>query len=70
MANFRRSKITGSMLTWAEFLDQIKVVGGRRFEPNQEAVEVYEKVFGRYQKLIALQPMLCGAMNEQEIGGK
>jgi sugar (pentulose or hexulose) kinase len=63
MAKFRHERIQGSTLSWDEFLIGIKVGEGHRFEPNPEAVAVYAKGFERYKKLMAIQPLLCDAMN-------
>ena len=63
MANFRYSRIQGSMLSWNQFLDFLKVDGGRRFEPKPESVAVLEKSFERYKKLMLIQPSLCDAMH-------
>lgn len=44
---------------WPTFLETISTEGRQqRFQPNKEAVPVYENMFARYQKLIELQPAL------------
>ena len=49
--------------SWSEFLTSIAVEGHTRFEPNAQAVREYEGVYKRYQKLMAVQPVLNEAVS-------
>ena len=51
-------------LSWSDFLKSIAVKGQCRFEPNPEAVREYQGVYERYQKLMAVQPVLNEALSK------
>jgi sugar (pentulose or hexulose) kinase len=64
MAKFRSEKLAGSDKDWSQFLKSVSVEGHRRFEPKTAAVQVYESVYERYKKLVALQPALNQAVSQ------
>lgn len=49
--------------SWSEFLTSIAVEGHTRFVPDAQAVREYEGVYKRYQKLMAVQPVLNEAVS-------
>lgn len=49
--------------SWSSFLTSIAVERHARFEPNPEAVSEYQGVYERYQKLMAIQPVLNEALS-------
>ena len=50
---------------WATFLESVQPKGRRRFEPNPEAVTIYEETYQRYTKLLELQPQLNQVMSQK-----
>jgi len=65
MAQYRHRQALGDQRDWLTFLDSIVTEGRQQqFQPNAAAVGTYEKVFERYQKLMALQPQLTAIMNQ------
>jgi len=65
LAKYRYLCASGkSSLTWSDFLKSIAVEGHTHFEPNPEAVQEYEGVYERYQKLMAVQPALNEALSK------
>ena len=47
---------------WPTFLESVQPKGRRRFEPNPEAVPIYQDAYQRYMKLLELQPQLNQVM--------
>lgn len=66
LAKYRYLQISGdeSLLTWSDFLKSTAVEGQTRFGPNPKAVSEYEGVYQRYQKLMAVQPVLNDALSK------
>jgi sugar (pentulose or hexulose) kinase len=64
LARYRYERCNGSNVPWTGFLQSISVKGHTRFLPEKEAVREYQGVYGRYQKLMTVQPMLSEALSE------
>jgi hypothetical protein len=64
LARYRFERCNGSRVPWTDFLQSISVKGHARFRPEKEAVCEYQGVYVRYQKLMAVQPMLSEALSK------
>ena len=47
---------------WPTFLESVQPKGRRRYEPDPEAVPIYQDTYRRYTKLLELQPQLNRVM--------
>jgi sugar (pentulose or hexulose) kinase len=63
MAKYRHLVQGGYKENWETFLETVEPKGRQRFDPNPAAVPVYQKMYERYTKLIALQPLLNQAVS-------
>jgi sugar (pentulose or hexulose) kinase len=55
--------VDDGIMDWPTFLESIPAQPKRTFQPNPETVAVYQAMFERYQKLLALQPGLQKAVS-------
>jgi sugar (pentulose or hexulose) kinase len=63
LARYRYDRCNGSNVPWTEFLQAISVKRHTHFLPGKEAVLEYQGIFLRYQKLMAVHPMLSEALS-------
>lgn len=64
LAKFRAERATGQDGDWSSFLAKQSGGGRVRFTPNREAVELYNQVYEKYKRLMAVQPQLDGALGD------
>ena len=64
LAKYRYHCLAGSHDDWDTFLRRQRPDNGRHrdFQPNRDAAEAYETVFGRYQLLLNAHPALAAAL--------